>query len=592
MKNLKAFLGFGIFGYLFLLIFKAGLLYHMEEYSLFSFSREYLSGFFEQPGGLLHLSGAFLTQFCGFPALGALLIAILLCLLALTSGKAFGLEKGESTLSFIPSVFLLLFITGMDWSVYIIKTYGLLFSQILGFTASAGITLFYRRFLSRSRFGWAFSALVVTVGYPLIGVYAHFAALLIIISSSAEGRLDWKLIASAAVTAVAVPLLCSDLPEVYSRINRKYVFLMGAPYMEFTGSFLCQVPLILTALSMALMAFKIKTGKTVRYSTVSASLLVMLVLTNWNPNFRSVLKMERAAAGLDWDKVLSVAGKGSKPTAAEILYRNIALYNKGKLTEDMFKYAPEFERQRPFGQIPLAYVCAAPILYNCGMLNTSDRFSMEISSTFTKNLFFYKHQARTALISGENALARKYLDIISGNWFQGKWVRRYSSFLGDEESLEADKEFSSILPLLECRNDRFDTVDDLQMMILSRYHSSGYINEAVYEWQMASLLMTRDAKGTIYGLFNRNELFPDSMVSTGIAEGAALFASQMADPDLMRELASVLSSKQSVLRRFGGFSRAFNSVAGELSAETAGRFRKDYGDTYWFYYFFGNDIER
>ena len=46
---------FALFSILFLWLLKGDLLYHMEQYSYFSSSGDFLAKFFEQPGGLLAL---------------------------------------------------------------------------------------------------------------------------------------------------------------------------------------------------------------------------------------------------------------------------------------------------------------------------------------------------------------------------------------------------------------------------------------------------------------------------------------------------------------------------------------------------------
>ena len=104
MKNWKPLVSFAAVSMILLAGFKADLLYHMEQYSLFGSGKEFLASFFEQPGGFLALLGAFLTQFCHFPLIGAFLLTALLCLLALVVAKAFGLEGKKEWLAYIPFV--------------------------------------------------------------------------------------------------------------------------------------------------------------------------------------------------------------------------------------------------------------------------------------------------------------------------------------------------------------------------------------------------------------------------------------------------------------------------------------------------------
>ena len=117
MKFNKQTAGLALFSFLFLWLLKGDLLYHMEQYSYFSFHGDFPVKFFEQPGGLLSLLGAFLTQFCHFPVLGALVIALSFSLLAYLVRKAFRLEGKKAWLALVPSLFLLLFITRLDYTI-------------------------------------------------------------------------------------------------------------------------------------------------------------------------------------------------------------------------------------------------------------------------------------------------------------------------------------------------------------------------------------------------------------------------------------------------------------------------------------------
>ena len=546
LKSCRHILFSGLFAFLFLVLFKTGLLYHLEQYSLFCPKGEYLRSFFEQPGGVLALVGAFLTQFCHFPVLGAALFALCLCLQTWLTGKAFGLEGKAAWLATLPALFLLLFVTRLDYSIYLFKTYGLLFSQVLGYTVAAGLVLVYRKCFLGRRYSPMFPALVLLAGYPLFGSFSLIAAVLMALTALREGKLGLIELAVTLILGAAVPWLCRELPWVFPRIHRNFVYFAGFPYKEFVENGICQVPLILAFAAMAALCFLRKARGFAVPALVLAAVLAVGAGSNWDSGFRTVLGMERAVSQQDWDQVLKLAKKERTPNRIHVLYRNIALYGKGTLTEEMFRYPDGDAPLRSKAVFPISYICAAPVLYYCGMPNPCDRLAMEYSSTFCKNIHFYKYQAKTALLSGEYDLARKYLDMVDANWFQGKWVRRYRAFLDNP----------------------------------------GYVNESVFEWQAACYLTRKDAERTLYCVFNRHELLPDAPVGTALAEGAALFASQSGDLDMMRELVGVLSSRQQVLRTFSQFSNALNAAGDLRSEKTKERFQARYEGTYWYYYYF------
>lgn len=586
LKSCRHILFSGLFAFLFLVLFKTGLLYHLEQYSLFCPKGEYLRSFFEQPGGVLALVGAFLTQFCHFPVLGAALFTLCLCLLTWLTGKAFGLEGKAAWLATLPALFLLLFVTRLDYSIYLFKTYGLLFSQVLGYTVAAGLVLVYRKCFLGRRYSPMFPALVLLAGYPLFGSFSLIAAVLMALTALREGKLGLIELAVTLILGAAVPWLCRELPWVFPRIHRNFVYFAGFPYKEFVENGICQVPLILAFAAMAALCFLRKARGFAVPALVLAAVLAVGAGSNWDSGFRTVLGMERAVSQQDWDQVLKLAKKERTPNRIHVLYRNIALYGKGTLTEEMFRYPDGDAPLRSKAVFPISYICAAPVLYYCGMPNPCDRLAMEYSSTFCKNIHFYKYQAKTALLSGEYDLARKYLDMVDANWFQGKWVRRYRAFLDNPALMDEDPEFQRLRPLLQGAWTKYDAVAPLEEMLWAQFADPGYVNESVFEWQAACYLTRKDAERTLYCVFNRHELLPDAPVGTALAEGAALFASQSGDLDMMRELVGVLSSRQQVLRTFSQFSNALNAAGDLRSEKTKERFQARYEGTYWYYYYF------
>ena len=590
MKNWKPLVSFAAISMIMLAGFKADLLYHMEQYSLFGFGREFLAAFFEQPGGLLALLGAFLTQFCHFPLLGTLLLTALLCLLALVVAKTFSLEGKKEWLAYIPSLFLVLFVTRMDYSLYLQKAYGLVYSQALGFLAATSLLLLYKKCVQSKKAAWLFTAAVVILGYPLIGSYALVAAVLIVLESFRSGKARWANLAVTLVAGAAVPMLCSQLTCIYPRINRRFVYFAGFPYMDFVNTFICQVPLILTLVALVALTFAGSFGKKVPLPAFIVCALALVGLTNWDGNFSALLKMERATSVRNWDKVLKVAAKRQHPTRALVLYRNIALYQKGELTENMFTYPDGGVPLNSPAKIPVSMVCSVPIEYWCGMVNSCERSCMEFSTSYTKNQFYFKYQAMSALIKGDMELAAKYMDVIKGNWFQGKWLRRYQGFLENPQTMADDQEYKMLLPLMDFPGPPADITTSLEAGMINHYGNLDYVNEYTYEWQMALILMQKNEPYFLKLFFDRYDNYQLTSVTKGIAEAGALIGGVSGDEELLADIAKALASRQSILRQFGPFANAMNLARDLDDPETVERFRDRYGNTYWFYYFFVNDI--
>jgi hypothetical protein len=108
----------------------------------------------------------------------------------------------------------------------------------------------------------------------------------------------------------------------------------------------------------------------------------------------------------------------------------------------------------------------------------------------------------------------------------------------------------------------------------------------VFEWQAAVALIRKDAECALTCLFDRLERLPEAPVGTALAEGAALFASESGDPDMMRAIASLLADRSAMLQRFSQFGNAVNGARDLDSEKTKERFFERYGGTYWYYYLF------
>ena len=586
LKSCRHILFSGLFGFLFLVLFKTGLLYHLEQYSLFCPKGDWLRLFFEQPGGILALAGAFLMQFCHYPVLGAAIFALLTCLLTFLTEKTFGLEGRAVWLSILPALFLLLFITRMDYSIYLFRTYGLLYSQVMGFCFTSALVLLYRKYFLGKRIGSLFVAAAVLIGYPLFGAFALLAVILMALLALLEGKRGFIELAVALLMIVAVPWLCRDLPGLFPRIHRQYVYFAALPYMEFLDNFICLVPLILAAAATVALCFLRKAGRWTVPALLGVALLAVIGGSNWDKGFHTVLAMERAVSEQDWDKVLELARKEQEPNRIHVLYRNVALYQKGSLTEKMFQYPDGDAPLHTRAPFPISNICAVPVLYYCGMINPCDRLAMEYSSTFCKNIHYFKYQAKTALVSGEYELAWKYLDMVNANWFEEEWVRRYRALLDNPALMDADSEFRRLRPLFQDAPTEFEASGPLQEMMYAHFANPEYVNESLFEWQAAFYLIQKDGDRTLDCLSSRIQQNPDAPIGTALAEGAALFASETGDPDLMRALTSVLADKVSILRRFSQFGTDANNARDLDSKKTEEWFAARYKGTYWYYYLF------
>lgn len=158
------------------------------------------------PGGGLIWGGTFLTQFFYYPWLGGAVFIALLLVLQYLVGKAFRIPDRYFTLSFVPSALLLLALVQLGYVVYILKSPGYAFSNLLGMIAVVGSFWVYR---CLKHWLWRGGVVILfsIVGYPILGFYALLVVILFAIDECTQKRVWWAWNMLVAIIAIAlVPL--------------------------------------------------------------------------------------------------------------------------------------------------------------------------------------------------------------------------------------------------------------------------------------------------------------------------------------------------------------------------------------------------
>ena len=159
-----------------LLFFESDFLWKTQELNLFLTTPEFFSQQMVVSGGFLTYVGTFFTQFLAIPWLGVLMLCGLWYLLMWMTRRAFRISHRWSVLMLIPVALILLTIVDMGYWVYLLKLRGHFFVTTLGVTAVVALLWAFRCLPSRFYLRAIFIILVVLVGYPLLGIYALAAA--------------------------------------------------------------------------------------------------------------------------------------------------------------------------------------------------------------------------------------------------------------------------------------------------------------------------------------------------------------------------------------------------------------------------------
>jgi hypothetical protein len=579
--------------------YRAELFERLAELSLFLPDRRFWAEHLLIPGDLLRYAGAWLTQFFYHPWLGAGLLAALLTGVQLLAYKAFpfkGFFRNSYVLSFVPSLLLFFSIFQLDYVIFYENRAELLFSQPLGLFFALGIFCIAGRVRRIThapgiRFGVSAAPLLL---YPLLGFYALLPALLLWIREWKEPeRMSGKLQVAAAAGMVLLPLLfffCYDRLSVF----RIYTTGTHALY-QFQDSWRLWWPYpallgwLLGAAMLSSRPYRVqhpartsaKTPK--RYAPLFRSILNTLLLavccaalfsgSQRNPNFYRLLKVQRALQAENYDAILQQTAVGN-PDRALWLYRNLALWKKNRLCEELFNYP--LDLSSPTNTImPVRFI--GPDLYtHYGQVNHAYRWLMENTTLNGVKAEYLREMLELSVLTGESALAVKYYNILRRTRFYGKQAEQYREYLLHPGRVAENAALSAIRELRPATDILGEESSYVEPFLLRSFWNMPDLSFQTLELKMSAVLLLK--KGELFRevleVYRKNNM----ALPRYVQEAALLFLS--ADPEFDRES---LHIAEPVFRRYDEFVRVMQNHRPEDGPLSA-KLRKQFGDTYWCYF--------
>jgi hypothetical protein len=505
-----------------LLTYEQHFLWKVQQKNLFLCSTLFFKEQMVVPGGMLTWLGTFFTQFLYYPWLGVLLLGGWWLLLMAIVKRAFCIPDRWAIVLLIPVALLLL--TNMDqgYWIYMLKLRGHFFVSTLGTTAVAALLWGFRKVASPTLSDWrgsvlqvVFIVLTALLGYPLMGIYGLAAALLM-------GIWSWRLSNSrmmaavhtvvAVLSVVAVPLFCYRY--VYHQVNLSNIYWAELPLFYITEEYhTYYIPYYLLALFFVVLAVTSNAGKAQMVAmtntaskskklsfllcqAVIAVALVAGVYTFWmkDENFHRELAMQHHIANLNWNGVLEEAVvQKDEPTRAIVMMRNLALSRLGRQGDEMFLYRNGSKAyDAPFG-MRLMLVVGPMIYYQYGMLNYSNRLSMEMGVEFGFRTEDYQLLVNCALLENDQPLARKYIGILKQTLFYRDWAEQAEALLGHPELIAKDGEREPITHMMHYSNSLGGDQGDIERFLMRQLAKSTYTDDPIFQEQtLLATLWTKE----------------------------------------------------------------------------------------------------
>ena len=581
-----------------LLYVESDLLWKVQQYNLFLYSSLFFKQTMIVPGGMLSYLGAFFTQFFYYPSLGVVMLCGWWLLLMWLTKRTFRISDGWCIVPLIPIAILLTANTELGYWVYFMKLRGYFFVPTIGTTVAVALLWAYRKLTATNLWLRVFYiVMVIVIGYPLMGVYALAAVLLMAVWT---WRLTDKygqcaIISGATLLALlAIPLFYYRF--VYYQTNLINIYRPAVPEFTIIDSYPdYKIPyyLLVVCFLVFVVAYKKNVKKKDRKPllrwAVQGALLAALVYGVWHywykdDNFHHELRMQRCMEQADWEGILTEGTKQqAEPTRAIVMIHNLALSRLGRQCDEMYNFRRGSKRSNSPLPVYMYNTAGLQIYYQYGVLNESHRLCMENGVNYGWNVELLQYLTRCALLGGEKQVVRKYLTILRQTQFFGSWADHIEQLLNNPEQLAQDPETGPVTHMLHYVDHKGSDngyVEKTLMTMLSKTDS----NDPYFQEQaVLGALWTRNPDDFWPRMSRYAELHPEG-VPRIFMEAACLFG-HMQNLDFIKDMPN-----QDILRSFNDFMQQLEQNKDRSFAEIRKMLYPQFGNTYYFEYFFLKDI--
>lgn len=542
-------------------------LHFQEQYQLFESTWSYFAGVAWLPGGLADWIGRFLTQFFYYAPVGALLMAVLLCGIQFLT-FAIGPEKNLFTyaVSFVPSLML---------TVFYCDENALVGGAVAILLSLAGVA--FSRLVRKDMARHILEAVLVPLLYWACG---GLAVVFILVTALSEGkRLGTKsvpVLLVMVVLAVLCPLVASHIfPYPLERLT------YGVHYFRYHN----MVPglLWLSALSVVLSAalscfrlFRKTTLPGLGAWLLAVSMGAVFVLRMADYFKEEWMRYDFMVRMQMWNRIMMSADRRNPDNPKTVSCLNLALAMTGRLPDSQFSYY----QNGPEGLLPSFVgdytnpVSTGEIFWHLGMVNTAQRYAFEAQEAipdFQKSARCYKRLAETNIVNGDWPIARKYLKALQHARFYKNWASETLALLDSGDIFERRPELEKARDFRLTEHDFMFSETEMDSM-LGLLHVEHPSNSMALDYLMAWSLLRKDLDRFVECI----SLVHSPAMPKAYQE--ALLLRWVLTHEDFNGLPPYLSPVHA--QRISRF------IADYQARRPEAQMRKEYGDTYWFYYYY------
>ena len=561
--SLLAFISFVIY----ILYINLEVLYTAQDRSEFIFGTPFFHTLMSKPFGLMQYVGAWLTQLCYRPSLGASIMMIIWTLIFYVGTKAFRLQESASALMLLPVACLLASIVDLGYWIYISTIRGYWFSQSVGYLVM--LLLLWAAHCTPRKWHLIWYLIAVCI-YPILGWFA----LLFVLCLAFTDKLTWREYLGLFLLIFTASIWHT---QCYSNLRFNDVVMAGFPRFETpmdTSKHLSIPFWVLGVVSVFIPICGRYLAKWfVPVLCAAAGIIFTCTLMFHDRNYIDEMRMVRYASNDNWQAVLQIAEENKKPTSTMVFIKNIALMNEGDLLDRSFKLGNNAVNitNPDTLHVTLLDIASPLVYYNYGMMNEAIRLNFENAIQAGFSPFYLKMLARCALAVGDQKLVERYTTILHHLPFYGNW----------QPAPVTEK----IKELMTCYPDELTGVENSESYLvngISLWYESD--SKVASEQALLYAMLRCDSRRFWTSLRHYVKLHLDEQFPLHAQEAYILYMDKARE-----EKRIMLPVEQSVYERYKRFWATMEKIAkpGVTIEQVGEDMRQEFGDTYWWYNIFG-----
>lgn len=486
---LLIFLSISIFAYFYFI--GDYIIKFQEKQSLFIFSPEYFIEYLEKPGGILELTGKFLTQFYFNTLLGAIIISVSITIpgiILLFINEHLDSGSPLSILYIItPSLLLVL----MQNHYYHFIEYNLGFISLL-------LCFLFSIIPKKSLFRYL-TLLLFPLYYYLTGGYIWIYLCMYIIYSLSYNKGNYKfshpffLLILVASTLLASKKLLFLQPTEKLILNPLSFINNSAHRICFsllTGYLLLFPLLNKVSVTSKIKWLSLKFSKVILIITFLILTIYFLIKTS-NPQTAQVIRLEASVFTNKWDEVITMHEKYPSHNLIGQYFYNLALSETDQLCNRLLTGEQDFGANSLFLPWKNDYLkWGAYFYYSIGLINEAQRWAYEEMVVYGYRPQNLQMLIKTNLLCGNYIMAEKYINILKKTIYYNGEAKECEKLLNDPELIKLHPELGEKIKLLP-DSDFFVYIDEPQKN-LPLILESNPKNKKVYEYLMAWFLLNKD----------------------------------------------------------------------------------------------------